>query len=104
MPATNEILQGRYRIVAQMGQNGTGPVFEAYDETLHTDVVLREIPVKLKKVTTPAQMESLRAAFAVEAEVLGGITHETFIRVRDHFSDIDRHYLVMEAADGEYLS
>jgi serine/threonine protein kinase len=104
MPATNEILQGRYRIVAQMGQNGTGPVYQAYDENLQADVVLREIFVKLNKVTTPAQMESIRSAFTGEAKILAGITHEAFVRVRDHFSDVDRHYLVLEAVDGEYLS
>jgi serine/threonine protein kinase len=104
MPATNEILQGRYRIVAQLGQNGTGPVYEAYDETLKTDVILREIPVWLGKVTTPSKMDSMKAAFAQEAKVLSGITHEAFIRIRDHFSDIDRHYLVLEPAGGEYLT
>ncbi len=104
MPSTNEILQGRYRIVSPMGQNGTGPVYKAFDETLKTDVVLREIPIKLNKVTTPAQMESMRSAFTDEAEILGGITHELFIRIRDYFSEVDRHYLVMEAVEGNYLS
>ncbi len=104
MPSTNEILQGRYRIVSPMGQNGTGPVYKAFDETLKADVILREIPIKLSKVTTPAQMESMKSAFTNEAEVLGGITHELFIRIRDYFSEIDRHYLVMEAVEGNYLS
>jgi eukaryotic-like serine/threonine-protein kinase len=104
MPATNEILQGRYRIVAQLGQNGTGPIYEAYDETLKTDVILREILVWLGKVTTPSKMDSMKAAFAQEANILSGITHEAFIRIRDHFSDTDRHYLVLEPAEGEYLT
>jgi serine/threonine protein kinase len=104
MPSTNEILQGRYRIVSPMGQNGTGPVYEAFDETLKADVVLREIPIKLSKITTPVQMESLRSAFTGEAEILGGITHDLFIRIRDYFSEVDRHYLVMESVDGSYLS
>src|ERR1044072_219034 len=104
MPSTNEILQGRYRIVSPMGQNGTGPVYKAFDETLKTDVILREIPIKLNKVTTPAQIESMKSAFTGEAEVLGAITHEVFIRIRDYFSEIDRHYLVMEAVEGNDLS
>ena len=103
MPDTNEILKGRYRIVGQMGQNGTGPLYQAYDEHLKTDVVLREIQVKLNKVTTPARMEAIRSAFVREAEILSRIDHGSFIRVSDHFSDIDRHYLVMEVVDGEYL-
>jgi serine/threonine-protein kinase len=86
-----------------MGQNGTGPLYQAYDEHLKTDVVLREIQVKLNKVTTPARMEAIRSAFVREAEILSRIDHGSFIRVSDHFSDIDRHYLVMEVVDGEYL-
>jgi serine/threonine protein kinase len=104
MPSINEILQGRYRIVSQMGQNGTGPIYQAFDENLNADVVLREIPVKLGKVTTPAQMESMRAAFTGEAEILGGITHELFIRIRDYFTELDGHYLVMESVEGDYLN
>jgi len=105
MLALNEDLQqGRYRIVNQLGQNGTGLVYDAYDNVLETNVVLREIQVKLNKVTTPAQLETNKAAFAEEAKVLAGITHGSFIHIKDHFSEIDRHYLVMESVDGKYLN
>lgn len=96
--------QGRYRIVGQLGLSGSGPAYEAYDNILQTNVVLREIPFKLNKVTTPAQMENLKVAFSNEAKILTSINHGSFIHVRDHFSEIDRHYLVMEPVDGDFLS
>lgn len=105
MPDTNDVLQqGRYRIVNQTGQNGTGILYEAYDNVQSTNVVLKELPIKLNKVTTPAQLESLKLAFAGEAKILAEIKHDAFIQVSDYFSEIDRHFLVFEAAEGDYLS
>ncbi len=105
MPAIDEVLQqGRYRIMHRFGQNGADAVYEAYDNSFETNVVLKEVPVKLKKVTTFAQQQTLKLAFANEAKVLTEIKHQSFQHVRDYFSEIDRMYLVMESIDGNYLS
>jgi serine/threonine protein kinase len=94
MPAIDEVLQqGRYRILHRFGQNGAGAVYEAYDNNLKTNVVLKEILVKLKKVMTLAQQQTLKLAFASEAKILTEITHESFQRVHDYFSEIDRNQL-----------
>ncbi len=104
MPTTNEVLQqGRYRVIHQFELDGAVPVFEAYDNIRETNVVLKEISLKLKKVTTPAQLETLRYAFTTEAKVLTELKHDTLLQVYDFFSEVDRHYLVMEAADGDDL-
>ena len=103
MPATNELLQeGRYRI----GQRATGNenVFEAYDTVRNTNVVVREIPVKLNKVATVSQRESLKLAFTNQAKALTEIDHESLPHVHDFFSEIDRQYLVMEPVEGENLA
>lgn len=105
MPELNEVLhQGRYRVVNHLGQNGTGMLYEAYDSAQSENVLLREIPIKLNKVTTPAQVETLKLAFSDEARGLSSIKHGSLIQVHGHFSDVDRHYLVMEMTDGDYLS
>jgi serine/threonine protein kinase len=105
MPEINENLQqGRYRVVSHLGQNGIGSLYEAHDNSSASNVLLREIPVKLNKVTTPAQLETLKLAFAAEARALAAIGHASFIRVREYFSEIDRHYLVMDLVPGDYLS
>ena len=105
MPATNELLQeGRYRISQPSTHNGDEKIFEAYDTVRNTNVVVREIPVKLNKVTTVSQRESLQLAFANQAKALTEIEHESLLHVHDYFSEIDRQYLVMEAVEGENLS
>ncbi len=97
MPATNELLQeGRYRI----SQRTSGNVFEAYDTIRNTNVIVREIPVKLNKVATVSQRESLKLAFADQAKALTEIDHDTLLHVQDFFSEIDTQYLIMEAVDG----
>src|SRR5829696_3231791 len=104
MPATTELLQeGRYRIDQPTSQNGEENVFEAYDTVRNTNVVVREIPVKLNRVATVSQRESLKQAFANQAKALTEIQHESLLPVRDFFSEIDRQFLVMEAVEGDSL-
>jgi serine/threonine protein kinase len=105
MPATNELLQeGRYRISQSTSDTGTEKVFEAYDTVRNTNVIVREIPVKLNRVATVSQRESLKLAFANQAKALTEIQHEAVLPVQDYFSEIDRQYLVTEAVEGNSLS
>ncbi|HVF30213.1 MAG TPA: protein kinase [Pyrinomonadaceae bacterium] len=103
MPATNELLQeGRYRVSHPISQDGT--VFEAYDTVRNTTVLVREFPVRMNRVTTVSQQESIKLAFASQAKALSEIEHESLIHVEDYFSDFDRQFLVMESVEGEDLS
>jgi serine/threonine-protein kinase len=105
MPATTELLQeGRYRIDHSPTETGEEKTFEAYDTVRNTNVIVREIPVKLNKVATVSQRESLKLAFATQAKALTEIEHDTLLHVHDFFSEIDRQYLVMEAVEGESLA
>lgn len=102
MIAVEEITQtGRYRRIEEP-RNG-GSVYEAYDSVLETNVVLREIPVRLNKITSLGQQEAQREAFAEEAKVFTAIKHESIQRVLDFFSEVDRHCLVMESIAGSDL-
>jgi serine/threonine protein kinase len=103
MPATNELLQeGRYRIQTA-SHSGDEKVFEAYDTVRNANVVVREIPVKLNRVSTVSQRESLQLEFANHAKALTEIEHESLVHVHDFFSEIDRQYLVTEAVEGPSL-
>ena len=102
MIGVEEITQtGRYRKIEEP-RNG-GSVYEAYDSVLETNVVLREIPVRLGKITSLGQQEAIRDAFAEEAKVFTAIKHESIQRVLDFFSDLDRHCLIMESIPGSDL-
>ena len=102
MPATNELLQeGRYRVSQSLSSDGT--VFEAYDTVRNTKVLVREFPVRLNKVATVSQRESMKLAFASQAKALSEIEHESLVHVEDYFSEIDRQFLVMETIQGDDL-
>jgi len=105
MLTVNQILQqGRYQIINPLGQNGVGTGYQAYDNVLQTNVLLKEISISLNKVTPLAQLETLKLAFAREAKILMEIKHPSLLQVYNYFSEIDRHYLVTEYVDGNYLS
>jgi serine/threonine protein kinase len=104
MLSTNQSLnQGRYRIVKSTGQSSSGVLYEAFDTVLQSNVILKEIVIKLGKVSTVSQQEAIKLAFSDEAKDLKQISNESFQKVLDYFSEIDRHYLVMESNDESNL-
>ena len=89
------ILQGRYRIVRQLGQGGMGAVYEAVDERLDTVVALKE---------TLFTEEKLRKQFEREARLLARLHHPALTRVSDHFNEGEGQFLVMQYIAGEDLA
>ena len=89
------ILQGRYRIIRQLGQGGMGAVYEAIDQRLDTTVALKE---------TLFAEERLRKQFEREARLLARLHHPALPRVSDHFSEEDGQFLVMQFIPGDDLS
>jgi len=89
------VLQGRYRIVRQLGQGGMGAVYEAIDQRLDTTVALKE---------TLFTEERLRKQFEREARLLARLHHPALPRVSDHFSEEDGQFLVMQYIPGDDLS
>src|SRR5258706_1456729 len=92
MLAAGTVLQGRYRIVRQLGQGGMGAVYEAVDERLDTIVALKE---------TLFADEKLRKQFEREARLLARLHHQALPRVSDHFNEGDGQFLVMQYVEGE---
>ena len=89
------VLQGRYRIVRQLGQGGMGAVYEAIDQRLDTTVALKE---------TLFTDERLRKQFEREARLLARLHHPALPRVSDHFSEGDGQFLVMQYIPGDDLA
>src|SRR5881392_3669915 len=95
MPTDGTVLQGRYRIVRQLGQGGMGAVYEAVDERLDTIVALKE---------TLFADEKLRKQFEREARLLARLHHQALPRVSDHFNEGDGQFLVMQYIAGQDLA
>ena len=94
MLAADTVLQGRYRIIRQLGQGGMGAVYEAVDDRLDTTVALKE---------TLFTDERLRKQFEREARLLARMHHPALPRVSDHFNEADGQFLVMQYIAGEDL-
>ena len=95
MLAPETVLQGRYRILRQLGQGGMGAVYEAIDQRLDTTVALKE---------TLFADERLRKQFEREARLLARLHHPALPRVSDHFSEGDGQFLVMQFIPGDDLA
>ncbi len=94
MLSPETVLQGRYRIVRQLGQGGMGAVYEAVDLRLDTVVALKE---------TLFTDEKLRKQFEREARLLARLHHQALPRVSDHFTESEGQFLVMQYIPGEDL-
>jgi serine/threonine protein kinase/S1-C subfamily serine protease len=94
MPAPDTVLQGRYRIVRQLGRGGMGAVYEAVDERLSRTVALKE---------TLAESDDLKRAFEREARLLANLRHPVLPKVIDHFTEESGQFLVMEFIPGNDL-
>ena len=95
MLAPNAILQGRYRVIRQLGKGGMGAVYEAVDQRLDAIVALKE---------TFSVDERLRRQFEQEARLLAGLNHPALPCVSDYFTEGDRAFLVMQFIAGADLA
>src|SRR5919107_3969042 len=94
MLAPDTTLQGRYRIVRQLGRGGMGTVYEARALRLNATVALKE---------THFTDERLRKQFEREAQLHANLRHPALPRVINHFDEADGLYLVMDFVEGDDL-
>jgi Tol biopolymer transport system component/serine/threonine protein kinase len=88
------VLHNRYRIQGQLGKGGMGAVYLAFDETLQTNVAVKQ--------NLNLNPESERQ-FLREARLLANLRHRNLPRVTDHFVLEGNQYLVMDYIEGEDL-
>lgn len=98
----NTILQGRYVIVAKLGQGGFGAVYRVADQRLTGSVwAIKEMSDAA--LHDPAEKAQAVAAFQQEAQLLARLVHPNIPKVTDYFAENNRHYIVMEYVAGETL-
>ncbi|MGW7054002.1 tetratricopeptide repeat protein [Streptomyces sp. NPDC054887] len=101
--ADTRLIQGRYRLLDQIGRGGMGEVWRAHDESLG-----RKVAVKCLKPVGPQHDPSftgvLRERFRREARVAAALQHRGVTVVHDFGEHDGVLYLVMELLDGRNLS
>lgn len=96
-----DLLQGRYRLLTQVGVGGFGVVFKALD-TQSADRTVAVKQINLRGLT-PQKMIEATDAFNREVQHLTPLKHPNLPGIYDHFTDPDHWYLVMEFIEGETL-
>jgi len=89
-------LNGRYQILAHIGEGATAAVYLGRDQLLQRDVAI--------KVLLPHVKESTRARFFQEATAAAQLNHPNIMALYDMGKDDTRDYLVVEYIEGESLT
>ncbi|MBX9667647.1 MAG: serine/threonine protein kinase [Candidatus Obscuribacterales bacterium] len=94
---TGDLIKGRFRVKAKLGEGGMGQVFKGWDELLNRDVAI--------KVLYPNTSDHLIARFIVEGKALGQVQHANIMGIHDiDQADNGQLFMVMDFIKGESLS
>jgi hypothetical protein len=98
VPGLPPIVDGKYRVDAQVGRGGMGAVFKARDVRLDRDVAIKVVRADL--LASP----DARVRFRREAQVVARLQHPAVVAVFDYGTLPDSAaYIVMEYIRGEDL-
>lgn len=95
--ASETILNGRYRLVAQQGSGGMAVIYKAIDQMLG-----RQVAVKILRPSLTSD-PSFLARFRNEARSVANLQHPNIVTVFDVGQDGPTYYIVMEFVDGTDL-
>src|ERR1051325_2379909 len=91
------LLNGRYRLDAQIGAGGMSTVYRAFDQTLE-----RQGAIKLMHREIASDSDPLER-FRREARAVAQLNHPHIVGVIDAGEDEGRPYIVFEYVEGETL-
>jgi hypothetical protein len=94
-----KLQNGRMTILKQLAFGGFSAVYLAEDEDRQR-VVLKELVINCDSESSRQKAVEM---FDREAKLLLKVDHPNIARVRDHFLEENRHYLVLDYIDGENL-
>lgn len=94
--AIGQIIAGRYRLDAKIGQGGMATVFRAHDQELDESVAI-------KIFTQPIEDETMLMRFKQELSLSRQLTHPNIIRLHDMGQHLGMRFITMELLSGKEL-
>jgi hypothetical protein len=88
---------GDYKIIREIGEGGTGSVYEGLQTRLNRKVALKVLSGKL------AKDNEFLARFHREAQAAAALNHSNIVQVFDIGEEEGKHFFAMEFVDGEDL-
>ena len=98
IPTAGQIIDGKYRVLGDIGEGGMGAVLRAVDLRLG-----RELAIKLIRPEYLAN-ETVRNAFEAEARMTARIEHPCVVTIHDLGNYGTSPYLVLELVEGKSLA
>jgi serine/threonine-protein kinase len=93
------LINGRYRLIAPLGEGGMATIWRALDEQLD-----REVAVKLLREQFGSDA-GFAARFRQEARAAGSLSHPNIVPVFDYGTDEDgSQFIVMQLVEGDNLA
>jgi len=98
-PGKNDLLDGRYRLIRQLGRGGRGEVWLARDEQLHAEIAIKRLPAELSGDATAL------GSLMREVQKSRHLNHENIIRIHDLIRPEDEPpFVTLEYIDGQDLA
>jgi tRNA A-37 threonylcarbamoyl transferase component Bud32 len=97
MPLESQMLNNRYKLLAQIAAGGMALVYKAQDTLLN-----RIVAIKILRESF-AEDPAFQKRFTREAQSAANLSHPNIVAVYDFGRDGDRQYIVMENVEGRDL-
>jgi tetratricopeptide (TPR) repeat protein len=95
------LLNGRYELIARVGQGGMGAVYKAIDTRFdNRAIAIKEMS---RAGLSSDHAQEAEDAFERESNLLSKLMHPNLPRIYDHFPGHERSYLVMDFIEGQTL-
>ena len=97
--AVGDLIMGRYKVLAELGQGGMGVVYKCFDETAGIEVALKALPPELSH--NSLEMDDIKDNF----QLVHNLHHPNIAssNTLEKNPENGNYYLIMECCEGEDL-